>query len=122
MSWFSFALKDKLMVFTLLPLIFIAGVLVIYAANRRVLLARNASKEDLGELTSKCVYIIVLFMVGQKCYILLMLWFYNVFFLFGLQYTVFPLVTSVIFQTFAYDERMGKDSIFLRVSRLVRYV
>ena len=110
------------MVFTLLPLIFIAGVLVVYAANRRVLLARNASKEDLGELTSKCVYINVLFMVGQKCYILLMLWFYNVFFLFGLQYTVFPLVTSVIFQTFAYDERMGKDSIFLRVRRLVRYV
>ena len=81
----------KQVLVTTTPLVFISIVLLTYAINRLWLKRQDSwDTEARNDLTAKCVYVTVLFI-----------------------YTVFPLVSAVIIQTFAYDARLGAGSSYL---------
>jgi len=77
---------DKLLIMTLTPIAFVALVGILYASRRALMWSKgdvddNVRRKEVQELQGTCVYIVVIAL-----------------------YTVFPLVSATIFQTFLFDD------------------
>jgi len=85
-----------LLIMTLSPLVFISWIVGVYFFQRQRILFATTDDADakivLNRLRGKCVYIIIIFM-----------------------YTVFPLVSTTIFQTFSYDGSLQNGDEYLIV-------
>ena len=92
----STSFHDRLLFVCITPLVFILLVVGVYAFQRFRISQKWADDDPakvghaLGKLQSKCVYVVVLVL-----------------------FTVFPLISTTIFQTFKYDDRLGIDLAYL---------
>jgi hypothetical protein len=77
---------------TLAPILWVAGILLIYCVERRrnLRVGEDTRRQRMSRLKGRCVYAVVIFLC-----------------------TVFPIVSGTIFETYRYDRRLGNGSAFL---------
>jgi hypothetical protein len=85
---------DRLIVTTVAPIVFVVVVVLFWAIQRQVLLSKKDNDGNLSRalhsLTAKSIRVSIIFL-----------------------YTVFPIVSTTIFQAFIFDQRLGDGSSYL---------
>ena len=93
---------DKLRIVTAAPLLFTLFVTVLYVLQycliRRGSETDQVKNEKVGELKSTCIYIVLLVL-----------------------YSVFPILSAFIFQTFLYDTRLNDGTAFLKADYSIEH-